>query len=278
MRNSKFLDTELSPLRSPSTSTHMDGAYQSIHTRTSTSTSTNTLPKERWKRALTKVGAAYEDFVKARTFVLGVGLGAAVTLFLISIAIMYIAHDPVIGQIHELIASGSYDTFRGSFLLCFWGLLMGVMQFIWRRCHVNYHAQIPAIGFVNYSSTLVVASSGFIIVFLFFITFVLRLISPAMFWRFLPMRMFPLMALLTPPLLLLWPTDRAPIFFFLSPNSAHHRYRLVREFLLATVGCVCAEPTFLRTLLADVLCSMPKLLTDVSRLCYDVVLKWMFDI
>ena len=72
---------------------------------------------------------------------------------------------------------GFYAIFRAAFLLCFWGLLMGLMQFLWRRSDIEYHRHMLALGNVNYAATLVLAFSGFILVFYFFIVFVLELIG-----------------------------------------------------------------------------------------------------
>lgn len=220
--------------------------------------------KKRWRHAISKIEDDYEHYVKARSFVLGAGLGASSALLVMSIAIMYVAYDPSSGAIHELVGGGFYSTFRAAFLLSFWSLLMGLMQFLWRRANVPYHAHMTALGQVNYAGTLVLAFSSLILVFYFFIAFVLQLLAPAMFANVIPKRLLPLLALLSPGILLLWPTDRPPLFFFRTAGSYGQRWRLVREFFHATVGCFFAEPSFLRTLLADVLCSMPKLLTDLQ--------------
>lgn len=206
--------------------------------------------KKRWRYAISKIENDYEHYVKARSFVLGVGLGASCALLVMSIAIMYVAYDPSSGAIHALVGGGFYSTFRAAFLLSFWALLVGLMQFLWRRANVPYHAHMTALGQVNYASTLVLAFSSLILVFYFFIAFVLQLLAPAMFANVIPKRLLPLLALLSPGILLLWPTDRPPLFFFRSAGSSGQRWRLVQEFFLATAGCPFAEPSFLRTLIA----------------------------
>ena len=127
---------------------------------------------------------------------------------------------------------GYYAVFRAAFLLSLWALLFGVAQFVWRRSGVDYHAVLGIPTDVTYTATLTVVFSSYILVFGCFVVFVLELLAPEMFSY--PIRTLPLLALLSPVVLLLWPTDSPPIFFFTSPGSAVARRLLLFE-ALATV-------------------------------------------
>eukprot|EP00614_Pseudopedinella_elastica_P002936 CAMPEP_0172607616 /NCGR_PEP_ID=MMETSP1068-20121228/27760_1 /TAXON_ID=35684 /ORGANISM="Pseudopedinella elastica, Strain CCMP716" /LENGTH=349 /DNA_ID=CAMNT_0013410663 /DNA_START=353 /DNA_END=1402 /DNA_ORIENTATION=+ len=89
----------------------------------------------------------------------------------------------------------------------------------------------------------------------------MELLSPGFFPT--PSRVIPLFALIFPVALLLWPSDRPPMFFFTAPGDA-----AFRRFLTVEAFFVLASPfskvTFLRTFIADILCSMPKLLIDIT--------------
>mmetsp|Transcript_54494 Transcript_54494/g.108174 ORF Transcript_54494/g.108174 Transcript_54494/m.108174 type:complete len:534 (-) Transcript_54494:149-1750(-) len=206
-----------------------------------------------------RLRAGYRDFIKSRALVLGFGLGASSTMLLVSVFIMWVSYDPRSGAIHELV-NGYYAIFRAAFLVAYWALIFGTAQFIWRRCNVNYHAPLGISRDVTYTSTFTVVFSSFFLVFGSFIVFVLQLIAPAMFTQ--PLQVLPLVALVSPLALLLWPTDRPPLFFFVSPGSAASHRFLFGE-VLATVLAPWHSPTFLRTFIADVLCSMPKLFMDL---------------
>jgi hypothetical protein len=132
-------------------------------------------------------------------------------------------------------------------------------KFAWRRGGVNYHAALGLPGAVTYWSTLIETFSGFVVVFGCFVVFVLELLAPAMFTT--PVHVLPLVALAAPFGLVLWPSDRPPLFFWGLDGSA-----AARRFLAKEVGATVAfgQPTFLRTVIADVLCSMPKLLGDLA--------------
>ena len=92
---------------------------------------------------------------------------------------------------------------------------------------VDYHAVLGLASDVTYTSTLSVAFSAFTLVFGCFIIFVLQLLAPSMFTT--PARWLPLAAVTSPVVLLLWPTDSPPLFFFASPGSARARRELVVE-------------------------------------------------
>ena len=146
------------------------------------------------------------------------------------------AYDPSSGAIHELVDDGFYAIFARRSCSASGGCS-------WASCSSS--------GAARTSSTTATCSpwatsttpprscwlSGFILVFYFFIVFVLELIAPAMFLGFfIPKRLLPLLALVSPAALLLWPTDSPPLFFFRSAGSGSHRRNLVREFGAATLG------------------------------------------
>ena len=202
----------------------------------------------------------YVDYVKMRFFSLGLGTGAALQAFVASVVIMLFAYDPRSGAIHALAAS-YYAVFRASFLLCFWFLLWGVALFVWRRHGVDARGALGLTRGPTYHAVLTAVFSALLVVCASLALYVLQLIVPGLLPT--PPDAWPVVASVAPLALALWPTDAPPLLFLAYPGSRAARYGLFAE--VAAVLCSpFSEPTFHRSLVADVLCSMPKVFSDVQ--------------
>ena len=78
---------QYSQLRPPSEDSPLT-AYSPLHAARSYTRGVQKTASTRWKWAVGKIEDQYEHYVKARSFVLGVGLGASASLFVVAFAIM----------------------------------------------------------------------------------------------------------------------------------------------------------------------------------------------
>jgi len=176
---------------------------------------------------------------------------------------MVAAHDPASGAIHEL-ASWSYPLFRAAFLVCLGWMLFGGVLFFWRRAKVDYHAALGAGPLVHYRAVMTSAFSAWTLTLAAFTTYAFLLIAPGAFGGVGRGRdALPVLAFLAPAVVLLWPLDRAPMTCLGQRGAFQMRRAFVKDLLLPVLATPFTLPTFARTLLADVLCSMPKLFADV---------------
>ena len=204
------------------------------------------------------------DELKGRFFTLGLQVGVATQLFVISVVIMLVATDEGEGTfqpaVYELFAV-YYCLFRAIFLACFFFCCYGMVLFAWKRQQIDY-LQILGVGHEhNYHFIIQAAFTRMSLVFFCFVLYVFKLRSPNS-W-FLPNKhVLPATALLGTAVLSLWPRDSMPQW-----KDRSQRYALIRalgRLLLSPLFPVAFSSTFI----ADVLTSMPKIFTDMlATLC-----------
>lgn len=205
---------------------------------------------------------ALVDNAKKKMFMLGSATGASLTLFLVSVGAMNAAYDPRSGAINEL-SRWSYPLFRGSFLISFSGMLYGVVLFAWRRSKIDYAGAFGIDGSVTYQMVLSCAYGSFCLNFGCFCLYATQLIVPGNLPS-LMLTVWPLLAFVAPLVVLLWPSDRAPLTFAMHAGSRAARLSLLTNLVGPCLVSPLSEPTFARTFTADVMCSMPKILLDVQ--------------
>ena len=202
------------------------------------------------------------DQVKTRMFLLGLGSGTTLTLFIASILLMLASYSPSAGAI-SVICGWPHPLFRAAFLASLCGLLYGAVVFAWRRNSVDFRRALHLSPAVTYQAILSYSYACFVIVFACFVLFALLLLAPDAAPGLRRFRnTLPLIAFMTPFLVAAWPKDRAPGACLSTPGAAGAR----RALALERVGPVLVSPfskvTFARTFVADVLCSMPKIFAD----------------
>lgn len=189
---------------------------------------------------------------KFRFFVLGMQVGAAIMMFVMCIVVLYISDDPETGTLLKL-SVGYYPIFRALFLAAFFFMLYGIDLLIWRRFRVDYRSILRVSADHGHQHVLR-TSTGFMVVM--FVTFVLHIFSLT---KQLPTRarVWPLVAVI------------ASVVYVLSPiNVDAFNGRAQRYSMIKLVGAVLVAPfsemNFARGFAADVLTSMPKVLSDVE--------------
>ena len=225
--------------------------------------------KDRWRQALQRVtvmdGLGTDelrevtvDELKSRFFSLGMQVGIALQMFVISVLIMLTAYDDESGSggvIHEL-SSVYYSLFRALFLICFFFSCYGVNLFMWKRFDIDYLSILKVGHEHNYHFVIRASFTRMSVVFSCFVLYVLALRSPNA-W-FLPGKhSLPASAIVGTFLLSLWPTNLMPEW----------KDRAQRFALLGSLGRLLLSPLFAApfasTFIADVLTSMPKIFTDM---------------
>lgn len=224
--------------------------------------------KDMWRMALQRVtvmdGLGTDelrevtmDELKSRFFVLGIQVGIALQMFVVSVLIMLTAYDDDSGSgaIHELSAV-YYCLFRALFLICFFFSCYGVNLFFWKRMEIDYLTILNVGHEHNYHFVIRAAFTRMSVVFTCFVLYVLALRSPNS-W-FLPNKhVTPAVAIAGTCLLTLWPANLMPEW-----NDMAQRFSLLTSLSRLLLSPLFAAP-FTSTFIADVLTSMPKIFTDM---------------
>ena len=150
------------------------------------------------------------DMVKTRMFLLGLGSGTTLTLFIASILLMVASYSPTAGAI-SVICGWPYPLYRAAFLASLCGLLYGAVVFAWRRNSVDFRRALHLSPAVTYQAILSYSYACFVIVFACFVLFALLLLAPDAVPGARKFRnTLPLIAFMAPFLVAAWPKDRAP--------------------------------------------------------------------
>ncbi len=110
------------------------------------------------------------DMVKTRMFLLGLGSGTTLTLFIASILLMVASYSPSAGAI-SVICGWPYPLYRAAFLASLCGLLYGAVVFAWRRNSVDFRRALHLSPAVTYQAILSYSYACFVIVFACFVLF-----------------------------------------------------------------------------------------------------------
>ena len=110
------------------------------------------------------------DMVKTRMFLLGLGSGTTLTLFIASILLMVASYSPSAGAI-SVICGWPYPLYRAAFLASLCGLLYGAVVFAWRRNSVDFRRALHLSPAVTYQAILSYSYACFVIDFACFVLF-----------------------------------------------------------------------------------------------------------
>ena len=204
-----------------------------------------------------------DDHKKMEYFSLGMSCGASAQMLLVTFFMLFLsaAHDS--GPLNEL-SKEYYPMFRMIFFVLWFFILYGVNLFLWKRYRISYHA-IMGLDEEEHSYPHVLrgATSLAYIVFTCFVVYALMVAGliggrENNNWKHL----FPALALVLPIVAYMSPSEKAVRLCF-GDTARQQRYGLFKELgYVITAPFVTCTP--LRSLIGDILCSMPKVFTDLS--------------
>jgi hypothetical protein len=164
--------------------------------------------------------------------------------------LMVVSGAPAIAELSGLY----YPLFRGLFLLASFACMYGVLLFVWKRSGIDYASilSVPA-GRHNYHAVLragvTLVSLNFIAFSLFFLTLTVNLTPNKNIW--------PAAAILLSAGYVLAPVDWMPEW-----QERSQRASLGRA-ILRVLASPFSSASFEHSFIADVFCSMPKLMSDL---------------
>jgi hypothetical protein len=223
----------------------------------------------------------YIELIKIEFFTLGLIIGAALQMFTVSIIIMFVSYSQHSGPLLEL-SHEYYPVFRCMFFISFFFTLYGGNLFLWRRVKIEYRSVLgvgsshtyrkrllsPSISpvlkfFLEY--VLRGAASSAIIMFTCFMLYVLTItggFDSIHIHRDQLKHLWPALAFLVPLFSFFCPYDSITQFYFGNVKRAYEqRTGLVSE-IIAVLLSPFSHVTFLRSFIADIFCSMPRVFTD----------------
>lgn len=208
----------------------------------------------------------YVDALKTKFFGLGFSLGMSFQMFLVSILLMIVAYSQESGPLKEL-SHEYYPVFRCIFFIAVFFSLYGCSLFVWRRSKIEYRSVMRVSKFHTYHYVLRGANSVAYIVFICFMLYILTLtgglegfvhVDPNI------KHIFPMLAFAIPALLFFCPYDTwTKLCFGVTSRGYTQRIGMLRQ-LTAVLWSPFTEVTFMRTFMADILCSMPRIFTDLQ--------------
>eukprot|EP01038_Epipyxis_sp_PR26KG_P012138 gene12138-16250_t len=209
---------------------------------------------------------AYLDTLKFQFFGLGFSFGSSIQMFVMSLVIMFISTSSNSGPIKEL-SHEYYSVFRGVFLLCWFFILYGVSIFIWRRVKVEYSSILHVSYYHTYQFVLRGSNSISYIIFICLMLYIFTItggLDGGIIERETLKHIWPALAFFIPLIIFICPLDYlTEPFFGVKLNSFNQRWCLLQE-----IGAVFLSPfsqvKFHRILIADILCSMPKVFPDLQ--------------
>jgi len=206
----------------------------------------------------------YVDILKIEFFSLGCASGAAIQMFVVSVLLMFVSYSQHSGPLLEL-SHEYYAVFRCMFFIAFFFSLYGGNLFLWRRAKIEYRSVLGVSSSHTYRFVLRGAASSAYIMFSCFMLYVLTItggLEALGTGQRKIKHLWPALAFLLPLSIFFCPYD--PLtrpFYGSSKRGYQQRVGLVKD-LLAVLFSPFSRPTFLRTFIADTMCSMPKIFTD----------------
>lgn len=206
------------------------------------------------------------DMIKMEYFSLGFTAGAALQMLVVTFLLMFIASYHDVGPLNEL-SKEYYPLFRMIFFILWFWILYGVNVFIWKRYGLaGAYYRIYGLNPESHTYQFILRSAASIayIVFTCFVSYTLILSGLLGDSSGNLKHVFPALSLVIPFTLYFTTSNRLTRFCFgTEDDHASQRYGLIKEF-----GYVLAAPfvtcTPLRSLIGDILCSMPKVFLDLS--------------
>jgi hypothetical protein len=210
------------------------------------------------------------DHLKMEYFSLGITSGASLQMLMVTFVLLFLSSYHNSGPLNQL-SKEYYPLFRMIFFILWFWILYGVNLFIWKRFGLagpfyRIYGLNPEIH--TYQHILRSTASVAYIVFMCFVIYTLILSGllgkDTMYthWK----HAFPAMALFLPLILFFIPSDSVTHLCFgmdEEGEAVQQRYGLIKEFGLVLAGPLVASSP-LRSLIADILCSMPKVFIDLS--------------
>jgi hypothetical protein len=190
--------------------------------------------------------------IKTRFFVLGLHVGSALQMFLMSVVAMGVIS--VSKQLDEL-ANEFYPLFRGLFLVAFFWTIYGVDMYIWKHSGIDYWKCLGVSWHHSYHFIIRSSTGLMAIIFTFFVLYVLTLTN-----KLIPGSKvaWPLAAMLCSIIFFLWPLD-----WMSEWNGRAQRFTFLYTCAKVIVSPF-SEPTFLNCFIADIWTSMPKIFSDLQ--------------
>jgi hypothetical protein len=205
----------------------------------------------------------YVTNVKSGFFTLGLVLGASLQMFFISIILMVASYSNNAGPLVEL-SHEYYPVFRCMFLITMFFSLYGANLFIWRRAAIDYKAVLGVSAQHTYQYVIRGSAAMAYVVFTCFLLYILTITGmlPMMnAWKHL----WPALAVFLPMLLFVCPFNTLVRPCFGKHMQKYHKQRLgLLKHIFAVIRTPFTETTFLRSFIADIFCSMPKLFNDLE--------------
>ena len=214
------------------------------------------------------VQVEYIDLIKTQFFALGIASGASLQLFIVSFLLMFASASTQAGPMREL-GHEYYPVFRGVLLISFFFSMYGVNLLIWRRANVDY-AHVLGVSYAHtYQYVLRGSSSTAYITFSMFMLYFLEITGNSDFTDRLnsgswSRHIWPALAIALPLLLFLFPFDPWTMLCYgVQRNGFKQRFGLIKEIAHVLISPF-SEVTFMRSFIADILCSMPRVFTDLQ--------------
>jgi hypothetical protein len=163
------------------------------------------------------------------------------------------------------ISSIYFPVFRGIFYVGFFFCLYGTTVFIWKRHVIHYQSLLNVTYAHTHQYVLQGSASLSHMIFTCYCLFMVVIVISDSANSTRPrayQHIFPIGAVLLPILVFFCPSDRLTYMFFgVVKNGFIQRWHLVQEGIYC-LGAPFTETTFLRSLIADVLTSMPRAYQD----------------
>lgn len=210
---------------------------------------------------------SHTDTIKMEYFSLGLTSGASLQMLVVTFLLMFIASYHDVGPLNEL-SKEYYPLFRMIFFILWFWILYGVNVFIWKRYGLaGAYYRIYGLNPESHTYQFILRGAASIayIVFSCFVTYTLILSGLLGDSTSNIKHVFPALSVIIPIVLFFSTSDRVTRYCFGTEDSqvSSQRYGLIKEF-----GYVLAAPfvtcTPLRSLIGDILCSMPKVFLDLS--------------
>ncbi len=202
------------------------------------------------------------DQMKADYFFLGLTSGASLQMFIVAFVLMYICSDVAVGPLNEL-SREYYPVFRMILYVLWFFTLYGCVLFIWKRYKIDYWSILDLPRSHTYQYVIRGSASSAYVVFTCFLLYVLTISGLLDHISSISKHAFPILALLIPTAMFLWPKDmHTSACFGVDSRGFSQRWNLLRQ-LFAIIHSPFSKTTRIRSLIADILCSMPKCFGDM---------------
>lgn len=216
------------------------------------------------------------DRLKFQFFNLGMTMGASLQMFIVTFFLLFISSNVNVGPLNEL-SKEYYPVFRMVIYIVWFFSLYGCVLFILKRYHIDYFTILDLPRDHTYQFVIQGAASAAYVVFTCFLLYVLVIsgLLQNTWLSGISKHVFPALALMIPTAMFLWPIDKhTHVCYGVDQNGASQRYNLLKQ-LGAVLMAPLTPSTRIRGIIADILCSMPKVFSDMI---YTVYLYKDFDL